>query len=39
MWGEDGLDGDGVEYIFFLTDGTNGVVTESNGEYSLNQNN
>lgn len=39
MWGEDGLDGDGVEYIFFLTDGENGVVTESNGEYSLNQNN
>lgn len=32
-WGEDGIDGDGLEYIFFLA-GENDV-TESSGVYSL----
>ena len=33
MWGEDGIDGDGLEYIFFLAEESD--VTESNGIYSL----
>lgn len=33
MWGEDGIDGDGLEYIFFLAEESD--VIESNGIYSL----
>lgn len=36
MWGEDGLDGDGLEYIFFLADDND--VTVSNDVYSLKSN-
>ncbi|MBO7692870.1 MAG: hypothetical protein J6T10_09605 [Methanobrevibacter sp.] len=36
MWGEDGLDGDGIEYIFFLADDDD--VTISNNDYSLKSN-
>lgn len=35
MWGEDGVDGDGVEYIFFVT-GNDGVTRDvSTGKATL----
>ena len=35
MWGEDGMDGDGVEYIFYVT-GDNGVTRDASGKAVLN---
>ena len=35
MWGEDGIDGDGVEYIFFIADANSVEIDTTTGRVSL----